>query len=242
MTMTWSNPSPIRSDCGEDLEIVEGDTHSRRIESREEFRRWLETILRDCAAGPPDDPDGSSLSNVCSRIWLFAIDCANHYCPECRKALGETAPAVVGPAAGAEQSNNPWDEVLHRFRAAYACTAGTAESEADRLQKYLLNFSSRGHKAMITELWSKGSVSYQRLANLRGRYSVTANADRNAIDRLVAKAETLWSKEGQIRIKKEASGLTLEKYAPEKQESVKQETELPGSRPHFPSAIDPPPS
>jgi hypothetical protein len=237
MTMTWSNPSPTRSDCGEDLEIVERDTQAPRIDSREEFRRWLESIVRDCADGPPDHFQGSSLSDLCSRIWLFAVDCANRYFPECRKALGETAPAVVGPAAGAEQSINPWEEVLNRLRAAYACTMGPPESDADRLQKYLLNFSSRGHRAMITELWSKRSVSYQRLANLRGRYSVTANADRNAIDRLVAKAETLWSREGQIRIKKEASGLTLEKYPP-----VKQETELPKCGPHYPSAIDRPPS
>ena len=65
---------------------------------------------------------------------------------------------------------------------------------------------------MITELRTKGYASYQRLANLRGKYSVTANADRNAIGRLVLKAELLWTKEGQIRIKKERSGLTLEKH------------------------------
>jgi len=236
MTTTWTNwtnPSPTPSDCGEDLEIVERDTHARRIGSREEFRRWLETILRDCTEGPPDHSDGSSLSSLCSRIWVFAVDCANRYCPECRKELGETAPAVVGPAAGAEGPANPWDEMLSRFRAAYECMNRPAESDAERLQKYLLNFSSRGHKAMITELWTRGSASYQRLANLRGKYSVTANADRNAIDRLVAKVETLWTKEGRICIKKEASGLTLEKH-----ESSERGPEASGFRPSSPCDAD----
>ena len=98
--------------------------------------------------------------------------------------------------------------------------ASPVESDADRLAKYLLNFSSHGHKAMIAELWTKGYASHQRLATLRGKYSVTANADRNAIDRLVAKAELLWTKERQIRIKKERSGLTLEKHEQEVSQSV----------------------
>jgi hypothetical protein len=89
---------------------------------------------------------------------------------------------------------------------------GLADADGARLAKYLRNFSSPGHKAMITELWSKGHASYQRLANLRGKYSVTANADRNAIARLVAKADRLWAEERQIRIKKSDSGLDLEKH------------------------------
>ena len=48
---------------------------------------------------------------------------------------------------------------------------------------------------MVAELWAKGYASYSRLANLRGKYGVTPNADRNAIDRLVAKADGLWAKE-----------------------------------------------
>ena len=70
------------------------------------------------------------------------------------------------------------------------------ETEA-RLATYLLKFSSRGHKAMITELWTKGRATYSRLRGLRGTYGVTANADRTAIDRLVAKVERLWINEGR---------------------------------------------
>jgi hypothetical protein len=111
--------------------------------------------------------------------------------------------------------------------------ASSIESDADRLAKYLQNFSSRGHKAMITELWTKGYASNQRLATLRGKYSVNAHADRNAISRLVAKAEALWTKERQIRIKKEGSGLTLEKHA-----LHEIGPEPSGSRPSSPLEID----
>lgn len=64
---------------------------------------------------------------------------------------------------------------------------------------------------MVTELWSKGYASNQRLANLRGKNGVTAHADRIAISRLVTKADLLWTKDRQIRITKERSGLSLEK-------------------------------
>jgi hypothetical protein len=123
---------------------------------------------------------------------------------------------------GSEETRQSWEQLIVNLRTLYAVTANPAERDADRLEEYLENFSSRGQKAMVAELWTKGSASYQRLTNLRGQYSVTANADRNAIDRLVAKAELLWAKERQIRITKCGSGLVLEKY-----ESNQQEAETP---------------
>jgi hypothetical protein len=86
---------------------------------------------------------------------------------------------------------------------------------------------------MITELWTKGYASFQRLANLRGKYSVTAHADRNAIYRLMLKAESVWAKERQIRIKKESSGLTLEKHG-----SAENGSEASAHRPSSPQEID----
>lgn len=212
MATAWRDPSPTPLDFGEDLEIVERYTHPRRIGSGKEFHQWLKTAIRELAERPPDHSSGSGLSNLYRQIWEIAVDCAARFCPECRKELGETAPVIVSPAARNEEYCKPWEELLERLRAASALMDSPVESDADRLAKYLLNFSSHGHKAMITELWTKGYASYQRLANLRGKYSVTANADRNAIGRLVLKAELLWTKEGQIRIKKERSGLTLEKH------------------------------
>jgi hypothetical protein len=212
MSIAWRASSPMPLDFGEYLEIVERYTHPRRIDCRQEFRGWLKTAILDFAERPPDHSSGSSLSDLYPQIWKIAVDCAERFCPECRKELGETAPVIVSPATSREEYRKPWEQLLKWLRAAYALTANPVESDANRLAKYLQNFSSRGHKAMIIELWTKGCASNQRLANLRGKYSVTAHADRNAICRLVAKAELLWTKERQIRITKERSGLALEKY------------------------------
>lgn len=212
MATAWRAPSPTPLDFGADLEIVERYKYLRPIDSSKEFRRWLKTVLGDLAERPPDQSRGSSLSKLYLQIWEIAVDRAARFCPECRRELGESAPVLDCPAASHEESCKAWEELLERLRAAYALTASPVESDADRLVKYLLNFSSRGHKAMITELWTKGHASYQRLANLRGKYGVTAKADRNAIVRLVVKAESLWTKERQIRIKRERSGLALEKH------------------------------
>jgi hypothetical protein len=211
MTIIWHDASSTPLDFAAGQKILERYTHPRRIDSRADFRRWLETTIRDFAENPPNHSSGSSLSSLYAQIWEIAVDCAARFCPECREPLGTTAPVLVSANASREEHSKPWEELLNRLRAAYALTSSRNESDADRLARYLTNFTSRGHKAMITELWTKGSASFQRLANLRGKYSVTANADRNAIDRLVAKAESLWIKERQIRIKKERSGLTLEK-------------------------------
>lgn len=210
MSTTWQDPSPAAFGFGKERTAVDRYLKPYGVHSRNGFRRWLEVILRDFAEQRAAQSSGPVLSNFCLRIWEFAVDCATRYCPECRKELGESPPALNG--ASAEESRKPWDELLNRLRAAHDCAAKAKDSEADRLAKYLSHFASRGHKAMVAELWAKGYVSYSRLANLRGRYGVSANADRNAIDRLVAKAEALWAKEGQIRIKKESSGLTLEKH------------------------------
>jgi hypothetical protein len=212
MSIACRDPSPMPLDFGEYLKIVERYTQPQHIDSRDEFRSWLGTAIVDFADRPPDHSSGSDLSSLCPRIWEIAVDCAARFCPECRGELGETAPVIVNPAAGREESCKPWEQLLERLRAAHALTAGPIESDADRLAKYLQNFSSRGHKAMITELWTKGHVSNQRLASLRGKYCVSTHADRNAIYRLVAKAESLWNKERQIRIQKEGAGLTLEKH------------------------------
>ncbi|HUE13874.1 MAG TPA: hypothetical protein VMR25_06900 [Planctomycetaceae bacterium] len=212
MSVAWHDASPTPFELGKDLETVERYTHPRPVQNRQDFRRWLETAIRDLAEGSPDPSRGSSLSGLAPQIWEFAVDCAARVCPECRQELGDTAPIVVDQAARREESRKRGERLLERLRAAYACTVGTVQSDADRLAEYLLNFPSRGHKAMITELWTKGYASFQRLANLRGKYSVTAHADRNAIYRLLLKAESVWAKERQIRIKKESSGLTLEKH------------------------------
>jgi len=233
MPIACRNPAPMPLHFGEYLKIVERYTHPRRIDSRNEFRRWLETAILDFAERPPDESGGSSLSGLYPQIWEIAVDCAARFCPECRTELGETAPVIVSPAASREEYRKPWEQLLERLRAAYALTASPVESDADRLAKYLLNFSSRGHKAMITELWIKGHASNQRLATLRGKYSVTAHADRNAIYRLVAKAELLWTKERQIRIKKGRSGLTLEKH---EQDEIGPETS--DFRPSSPPEMD----
>jgi hypothetical protein len=233
MTIAWRDPSPMPLDFGEYLEIVERYTHPRRIDSRQQFRRWLERAILDLAERPPDPSSGSNLSSLSPQIWEIAVDGAARFCPECRQELGETPPVIVSPAASREEYRKPWEQLLERLRAAYALTASPVESDADRLSKYLLNFSSRGHKAMITALWTKGYASNQRLANLRGKYGVTAHADRNAISRLLAKAELLWTKERQIRIKKERSGLTLEKH---ELDEIGPETS--GSRASSPVEID----
>jgi hypothetical protein len=233
MPIACRDTSPMPLVFGEYQEIVERYTHPRRIDSRNEFRKWLETAILDFAERPPDHSSGSSLSSLYAQIWGIAVDCAARFCPECRKELGETAPVIVSPAASREEYCKPWEQLLERLRAAYALTASPVESDADRLAKYLLNFSSHGHKAMITELWTKGYASNQRLANLRGKYSVTAHADRNAIYRLLTKAELLWTKERQIRIKKEGSGLTLEK-----REQVEIGPETSDFRPSSPPEMD----
>jgi hypothetical protein len=213
MGTAWRNPSPAFG-LGKDQVVVGSYLQPQGVHSRNGFRRWLEAVLRDFSEQRPASPSSSGpmLSNFCLRVWEFAVDCATRYCPECRKELGDAPPILNGTAANADESRRPWEELVKRLRAAHACASSPRESDADRLAKYLSNFSSRGHKAMVAELWAKGYASYSRLANLRGKYGVTPNADRNAIDRLVAKADTLWAKEGRIRIKKEASGLTLEKH------------------------------
>jgi hypothetical protein len=214
MATTWQDPSPTAFGFGKDQSIANHYFRPHGVHSRNGFRRWLETVLRDFSDQRPATSSGPVLSNFCLRVWEFAVDCATRYCPECRKELGDTPPALTTPTAHPDESRKPWDELVIRLRAALACAATPAESDADRLAKYLSHFASRGHKAMVSELWAKGYVSYSRLANLRGRYGVTANADRNAIDRLVAKADALWAKERHVRIKKEPAGLTLEKHAP----------------------------
>jgi hypothetical protein len=213
MSVAWHDASPTPFNLGKDLKIVQRYTHPRPIANRQEFRRWLETAIRELGEGPSDPSRGFSLPSLAPQIWEFAVDCAARVCPECRKELGDTAPVFFDRAASREESRKWEEQFLERLRATYACTADTGQSDADRLAEYLLNFPSRGHKAMITELWTKGYASFQRLANLRGKYSVTAHADRNAIYRLLVKAELVWAKEGRIRIKKESSGLTLEKHA-----------------------------
>jgi hypothetical protein len=214
MSTAWRDPSPAFG-FGQDQAVVERYLHPRGVHSRNAFRRWLETVLRDFSEHRPANAasGGPILSNFCSRVWEFAVDCATRYCPECRKELGDAPPVSNPMTANADESRKPWDELLRRLSAAHACAANPSESDAERLANYLSNYSSRGHKSMVTELWAKGYASYSRLANLRGKYGVTPNADRNAIDRLVAKADALWVKESQIRIKKEASGLTLEKHS-----------------------------
>ena len=100
-----------------------------------------------------------------------------------------TSRSLLQSVGGSEETQQSWEDFVAKLRTLYAVTASPAERDADRLEEYLSNFSMRGQKAMVAELWTKGSASFQRLTNLRGQYSVTANADRNAIDRLVAKAE-----------------------------------------------------
>jgi hypothetical protein len=213
MPLTYPNSAPARLDIGESPEIVERYRQSPRIESRTEFLGWLESAISDVAETPPDEASGSSLSGLYPRIWEIAAEAAARVCPDGRNELGETAPGIASSTASREDLCQLRDQLLERLRAALALIADPEESDADRLAKYLLNFSSRGHKAMITELWTKGRVSNQRLANLRGKYSVTSHADRNAIYRLLTKAESLWSKERQVRIRKDGSGLILEKHA-----------------------------
>jgi hypothetical protein len=225
MATTWQDPSPKAFGFGKEQTVADRYLKPYGVHSRNGFRRWLEAVLRDFSEQRPASSSGPVVSNFCLRVWEFAVDCATRYCPECRKELGEAPPALNSPAANPDESRKPWDELLNRLRAAHACASNPGESEADRLAKYLSHFASRGHKAMVAELWAKGYVSYSRLANLRGRYGVTANADRNAIDRLVAKADALWAKEGQIRITKEPSGLTLEKHV--SGESGRQQSGLP---------------
>jgi hypothetical protein len=206
------DPSLTPLDSGGHLEIVERYTHPRRVACPKEFRGWLKTVLLDFAERPPDHSSGSSLASLYPRIWEIAVDYAERFCPVCRKELGETAPVIVSPAANREECRKPWEQLLKSLRAAYALAASPVESDAVRLAKYLQNFSSPGHKAMVTELWTKGYASNQRLANLRGKNGVTAHADRIAISRLVTKAELLWTRERQNRITKERSGLSLEKF------------------------------
>jgi hypothetical protein len=234
MTIAGRAPSPMPLDFGEYREIVERYTDPRRIDCRKEFRGWLKTAILDFGEKPPDHFSGSSLSNLYPQIWKIAVDCAERFCPECREELGETAPVILSPATSREEYRKPWEELLKRLRTAYALTTSPVESDAERLATYVQNFSSRGHKAMVIELWTKGYASNQRLANLRGKYGVTAHADRNAIYRLVTKAELLWTKERQIRITKERSGLALEKC--ESRESGPEETS--GFRPSSSLEID----
>jgi hypothetical protein len=213
MSTTSHKPSPAPQDCGEDVEKFAHDTQPRHIDSREEFCQWLETVVRDVTQIPAGRFSESSLARLHREVWEFAVKCAKRFCPECRIALGETAPLAVRPGSVAEKVGTPQEELLKRLRAAHALAAGpVVEPDANRLAKYLQNFTSRGHKAMITELWTKGYASFPRLANLRGKYGVTANADRNAIDRLVAKVESLWVRDHQVRVKKEESGLRFEKH------------------------------
>jgi|SRR5580704_5849100 hypothetical protein len=212
MSTTWQNAALMAVNFGKDQPVIDRYLNPHGVYSRNGFRRWLEAVLRDFSEQRPANASGPILSNFSLRIWEFAVDRATRYCPECRKELGDAPPDLNQAAANPAESRKPFDDLLNRLRAAHACASSRVESDADSLAKYLANFSSRGHKAMVTELWAKESVSYSRLANLRGKYGVTANADRNAIDRLVAKADMLWAKEGLVRITKEPSGLRLEKH------------------------------
>jgi hypothetical protein len=212
MSTTWQNTALMAVTFGKDQPVIDRYLNPHGVHSRNGFQRWLEAVLGEFSEQRPANASGPILSNFCLRIWEFAVDRATRYCPECRKELGDAPPDLNTAAANPAESRKPFDDLLNRLRAAHACASSRAESDADHLAKYLANFSSRGHKAMITELWTKGGASYSRLANLRGKYGVTANADRNAIDRLVAKANILWVKEVLVRITKEPSGLRLEKH------------------------------
>jgi hypothetical protein len=212
MTTAWRDPSMTPFENAECVSIVERCTPLRPIKTREEFRRWLKRVLHVFADSPSDRSTARGVSAFEPQIWKIAVDCVERFCPEYRSEMETIARMKSQSADNSEETRKSSEAFLARLRALYAVTASPAEADADRLEQYLHNFSSRGQKAMVTELWTKGSASYQRLATLRGTYGVTANADRNAIDRLVAKAESLWTSDRQICIKKCRSGLTLEKH------------------------------
>lgn len=212
MTTTSRNPSLTPLEPGERRATVEFRPPRRPVETREDFRRWLKRVLREIAARPSERPIAAVLSACSPQFWNVALDGVGRFCPDYRAELETTARSLLQSVGGSAETQQSWEEFVADLRTLYAVTANPAERDADRLEEYLANFSTRGQKAMVAELWCKGSASYQRLTNLRGQYSVTANADRNAIDRLVAKAEVLWAKERQIRITKCGSGLVLEKH------------------------------
>ena len=164
MGTTWRNPSPTLA-FGTEQAVVERYLQPQGVHSRNGFRRWLEAVLRDFSDQRSANPssDGPILSNFCLRVWEFAVDCATRYCPECRKELGDAPPVLNAAGVSADESRRPWDELVRRLRAAHACASNPGESDADRLAKYLSNFSSRGHKAMVAKLWAKGYASYSRL-------------------------------------------------------------------------------
>jgi len=222
MTTTSRDPSLTPLEPGERRATVEFRPPRRPVETREDFRRWLKRVLRDIAERPSERSIAAVLSACSPQFWSVALDGVSRFCPEYRAKLETTAQSLLQSVGGSTEPRQSWEEFVAYLRTLYVVTANPAERDADRLEEYLSNFSSRGQKAMVADLWTKGSASYQRLTNLRGQYSVTAHADRNAIDRLVAKAELLWSKERQIRITKFGSGLVLEKHA-----LNQQETEIP---------------
>jgi hypothetical protein len=222
MTTVSRDASLTPLEAGERRATVEFRPPRRPVETREDFRRWLKRILREIAERPSERPISAVLSACSPQFWEVAFDGVGRFCPQSRAELETIARSLFQSMGGSEETRQSWEQLIVNLRTLYAVTANPAERDADRLEEYLENFSSRGQKAMVAELWTKGSASYQRLTNLRGQYSVTANADRNAIDRLVAKAELLWAKERQIRITKSGSGLVLEKS-----ELHQQETEIP---------------
>jgi hypothetical protein len=219
MTTTSRNPSLTPREPGERRATIELRSPRRRLETREEFCRWLKQVLRDAAARPSDCSIAAALAACYPQFWEMAFDGVGRFCPERRAELETTARALLQSVDGSEETRQSWEQFEANLRRLYAATASPAERDADRLEEYLSNFSTRGQKAMVAELWTKGSATFQRLAVVRGQYSVTANADRSAIDRLVEKAELLWAKERQIRITKCDSGLVLLKHDLKQQEA-----------------------
>ena len=94
------------------------------------------------------------------------LDCVEQFCPEHRTEMETIAQLRTQSADNSEETRKSSEAFLARLRALYAATASPAEVDADHLEQYLHNFSSRGQKAMVTELWTKGYASYQRLATL----------------------------------------------------------------------------
>src|SRR5579864_2847245 len=156
MNTSWRTFPPTPSKVGDDFEIVERYTHQQPVDGRGEFRHWLETAIYDLAARPPDHPSGRKLSRLYPQIWEFAVECAGLYCTEWRPEPGEVRPVVVPTDACPVDERKAWAELLERLGAVHAFLVRAEELDADRLANYLSNFSSSGHKAMITELWTKG--------------------------------------------------------------------------------------
>ena len=192
----------------------------RHLETREEFCRWLKRVLRDAAARPSDCSIAAAIPACYPQFWEMAFDGVGRFCPERRAELETTARALLQSVDGSEETRQSWEQFEANLRRLYAATASPAERDADRLEEYLSNFSTRGQKAMVAELWTKGSATFQRLAVVRA-----ANAPSRPMPTEVRwivwseKAELLWAKERQIRITKCDSGLVLLKHDLKQQEA-----------------------